>query len=89
MSRYNPLSVELSGLAFHMLVIGIPTVLIGMLADNYVSRYFIWGGMDCTTGPNGIEGCFGYPPAGIIVIGIVVGVCLSFVFSRLTAHSPD
>lgn len=80
MSRYNPLSAEFSRLVFHMLVIGIPTVLIGMIADNYVSPLLIWGGTDCGAHTSGIESCVGYPPTGMILIGLAVGITLLYFF---------
>ena len=55
--------------------IGVPTMLIAVFLSNYIDPLLIFGGTECgQAGPYGIKGCFGHPPAGIMIIGIGVAV---------------
>lgn len=44
---------------------------VATLADNYVGPLFVWGGLKCGGTIGGVEGCFSYSPAGLILIAAV------------------
>jgi hypothetical protein len=84
MSRYNPLSVEFQGVATLIVIFG-TAIAVGMIVDDYISSYLVWGGTDCTTA-NGVSSCFGYAPGGIfiIILGVAVTLGLAVTVARRT-----
>jgi hypothetical protein len=49
---------------------GVLAVGISMVADDYLGHLFVWGGSDCTRHGEMLA-CFGYLPAGFVIIAFV------------------
>lgn len=55
-------------------------------AAQFVSPLLIWGGYDCST-TQGVQGCFGYPPTGVVVF-IFIGLLVASAVSEYTRPWP-
>lgn len=76
--------------AYLALVVGL-SLAVGHLATYAVDPLLIWGGTDCSTstvGGTAIRSCAGYPPSGLMLIVLLVGMATMPVLARLTDDGP-
>lgn len=63
-----------TGLLFVAVLFG-ASLLLGGAVAHLTDPIYVFGGSRCEAGPV-VEACYGYPPSGLIVIGLVVGVAM-------------
>lgn len=60
----------------------LPAVAAAMILDDHLPPLMIWGGSKCEV-VNGVKGCFGYLPAGLVVLLLVSTVASWPIIKRM------